>query len=152
MKKNKLFSLAAVSLSVLLFTGCAAIQDGLNQMNGALSDINSTLTGSNYGGQSIPDKSTAVYSLQNMKIKETSFADGKGVVLEGEAYNKTAKQVRLVISIPVVDKKGFSSGYLTGEVFLPPKGKTKIDIAQNHAMPEGGKLEINKFNVHQDSF
>ena len=152
MKKDKLLPLSTILLSLSLFTGCAALQDGLDKMNGTLSDINSTLSGSNYGGQSIPDKSTAVYSLQNMKIKETTFADGKGVVLEGEAYNKTSKQVRLVISIPVIDKNGFSSGYRTGEVYLPPKGKTKIDIAQNQAMPEGGKLELNKFSVHQDSF
>ena len=104
MKKDKLLPLSTILLSLSLFTGCAALQDGLDKMNGTLSDINSTLSGSNYGGQSIPDKSTAVYSLQNMKIKETTFADGKGVVLEGEAYNKTSKQVRLVISIPVIDK------------------------------------------------
>ncbi|QEY25781.1 DUF3568 family protein [Neisseria zalophi] len=153
MNNKKLIVSLLFSISICL-TGCAALNDGLAQINSTLGEINGGLSGSS--SKPISDKQTAVYALKNMQISETSAFNGtgygKGLRLTGEAYNKTSKLVRLNLSIPIYDKGGFREGSLGGEITLSPKEKQRFEFDTPSAIPEGGKLDLNKFKVSQEKF
>lgn len=157
LKKHNLLLLSLFA-GYSMLSGCAALNDGLAQINSTLGTINDGLSGtaSVATGKSISDKQTSVYALKNMKLSETSAFNGtgygKGLRLTGEAYNKTSKLVRLTVSIPIYDKGGFREGSLGGEITLSPKEKQKFEFNTPSAIPEGGKLDLNKFNVFQEKF
>ncbi|MFC3873669.1 hypothetical protein [Neisseria musculi] len=155
------FNATLLSVGIFLLSGCAELNSGLAQVNSALGSINGSLSGNSalsMGGKSIPDKQTAVYILKNMKISETSAFNsegtgyGKGRRLTGEAYNKTGKLIRLTVSIPIYDKGGFREGALWGEITLSPKEKKRFEFETHTAIPEGGKLDLNKFEVSRETF
>ena len=162
MFKNKFLLLPSLFSGLSMLSSCAAINDGLSQINSTLGTINEGLSGSAVGtgrtGKSIADKQTAVYALKNMKLSETSAFKsdasgyGKGFRLTGEAHNKTGKLIRLTVSIPIYDKDGFREGALWGEITLSPKEKQRFEFNTPTAIPNGGKLDLNKFKVDQETF
>lgn len=146
--------LFSISMSL---AGCAALNDGLAQINTTLGTINDGLSGTAVNtGKSISDKQTTVYALKNMKISETSAFNGtgygKGLRLTGEAHNKTNRLVRLTVSIPIYDKGGFRDGSLGGEITLSSKEKKRFEFNTPTAIPEGGKPDLNKFEVFKETF
>ena len=155
MKKTYKLKLCGVcSAALLSLSGCATLTDGLQQVNDALGQINGRSAGttSARAGKSIPNKSTATYSLENMKLSESPRGTLGYIDLElsGEAYNKTNTNIRVTVSMPIYDKQGFYSHPMNVEIFIPAKEKTKIN--GKGSMKEGGRVDTGKIKFVLEKF
>ncbi|MDO4248198.1 MAG: hypothetical protein Q4C79_04420 [Neisseria sp.] len=139
---------ALIAVSVL--TGCAQINAGLEELNGALGKANAALSGSglsNVTGQSytIPDKVTAQYEIRNLKLTLNKVSDSRtDVKFDGQAFNKTNKLLNVAIVVPVYDKQNYYVTSVRAEVNLPPGEKSRVDKIAPFALEDGHHLNTQK--------
>lgn len=139
------FKPAVLLVSCCLLSSCAALNDGLAQVNGALNSINEGLSSSaTINEKNIPDKEASSYSLKNLKLSEKRDDLKRTFILTGEAFNKTSSNITVTISIPVYDSKGYYSHPFIGEVHVPAREKTRVDLNDSSPLSENLRVDTSK--------
>ena len=72
----------------------------------------------------------------------------------GQAYNRTNKRIRIMISIPTYDPQGYHAGNVQAEFTIPAKEKIRIDVTDNYALDpsKGEKMNTSKTRYRVDTF
>ncbi|ASK27169.1 hypothetical protein BG910_04925 [Neisseria chenwenguii] len=72
----------------------------------------------------------------------------------GQAYNKTKKRIRIMVSIPVYDPQGYHSRNIQTEFTIPANEKIRIDTTDNYALDpsKGEKPNTAKATYRVDVF
>ena len=151
-KFGKLAALAALGLGL---SACAELTDGISAINGTLAGINSGMEASSNSGKfSIPDKVTSQYEIRNLTVSQETVSDLTSVHFKGQAYNKTKKNLRITIKIPVYDTQGYHAGDVRAEVNISPNEKTRIDTSDPYALnlAKGEKMNTAKVTYRVDAF
>lgn len=137
-------------IAVSALTGCAQLNAGLDELNGALGKANTALSGAGLSGSAgqsytIPDKVTAQYEIRNLKLRpEKITGDVSDVRFEGQALNKSNKLLNISITVPVYDQQNNFVNYAIGKVHLPPGEKTRIDSVSPLSLQDGHHLNTKK--------
>lgn len=149
---GKLATLVAFSLSL---AACAELTNGLQAVN-TLAGINSGTDSSGTTPNTIamPDKVTSQYEVRNLRLTQETVSDLTSVHFKGQAYNKTKKNLRISIKVPVYDQKGYNAGYVRSEFTIPPNERVGIDTSDPYSInpSKGEKLNTTKATYRVDVF
>lgn len=150
---GKLAALVAFSLSL---AACAELTNGLQAVNATLAGINSGTDSSGTTPNTItmPDKVTSQYEVRNLRLTQETVSDLTSVHFKGQAYNKTKKNLRISIKVPIYDQKGNHGGYVRSEFTIPPNERIGIDTSDPYSinLSKGEKLNTTKATYRVDVF
>lgn len=155
MQYFKFGNIFVVTVLGLGLSACAELTDGLSSINGTLAGINSGMgASSNLSKISVPDKVTSQYEIRNLTISQETISDLTSVHFNGQAYNKTKKNLRISIKVPVYDSQGFHTGDVRAEVNISPNEKTRIDTSDPYSLnlAKGEKMNTSKVTYRVDVF
>ena len=151
---GKLATLVAFSLSL---AACAELTNGLQAVNTTLAGINSGTNSSSGTATTtiaMPDKVTSQYEVRNLRLTQETVSDLTSVHFKGQAYNKTKKNLRISIKVPIYDQKGNHGGYVRSEFTIPPNERIGIDTSDPYSinLSKGEKLNTTKATYRVEVF
>ncbi len=154
LKFGKIFVAAVLGLGL---SACAELTNGLHSVNGTLAGINSGMgsaSNSNVTSIPMPDKVTSQYEVRNLRLTQETVSDLTSVHFKGQAYNKTKKNLRISIKVPIYDQKGYNAGYVRSEFTIPPNERIGIDTSDPYSInpSKGEKLNTTKATYRVDVF
>lgn len=142
-------------ITAVALAGCAQLNDGLRQVNDALGQANASLSGSAAStGQamSAADKVTSEYEIRHLKLINEEFNGSTGIRFSGTAMNKSAKNIRIAISVPAYDSQGNYDHPVYTELDIPAHERIKIDQLEPYSIRDGQKLNMAKITYRVTRF